>query len=82
MYRSFELFSAVRKVDLQFSLITLYTGLVYTGGSISLLTVQITLAANVTLILIEIAWEWLGDASIKTENYKYMYAFWCLSVFL
>lgn len=82
MYRRFELFSAVRKVDLQFSLVTLFTGLVYCSFNLTDVTAQYTLGANVALIAIEGLWEWLGDTGVKGENDTRMYLFWGLSVFL
>jgi hypothetical protein len=82
LYTLFELFSAVRKVDLQFSVITLYTGLVYTSTNLSSRTAQFVLGANIALFIIEIVWEILGDQAIKTEDTFKLYIFWILSIFL
>ena len=81
MYRRFELFSAVRKVDLQFSIITLFTGILFCVSNLSLRTSQFTLGANVGCFIIEGLWEVLGDRAVKREHELYMYAFWSLSVF-
>jgi hypothetical protein len=81
MYLRFELFSAVKKLDLQFSLITMYTGLVFftdTGDSKTLYA----MIANLFVFVIEIIWERLGDSAVKTENEISMYIYWALSIFL
>ena len=81
MYRRFEMFSAVRKVDLQFSIITLFTGIVFCATSLRLRTAQFTLGANIVVFLVEGVWEVVGDRAVKREHELFMYAFWSLSVF-
>ena len=78
MYKLFELFSALRKLDLQFSLIALITGLTFfvRGETI---TSTIALSVNCVLFLIELAWERLGDSGIKGEEPKALFGFWALS---
>ena len=90
MYRLYEIFSAVRKLDVQFSLITLITGLVFlvggsggsAGGGSGGAATAAQLAANVLLFAVELAWERLGDAGIKGESPHHLWAFWALSPLL
>ena len=81
MYKLYELFSAVRKLDLQFSLITLVTGLVFFVPPQSPAGAA-ALAANIALFALEIVWERLGDRGIKGEEPRALYAFWALSPLL
>ena len=82
MYKLYELFSAVRKLDLQFSLIALVTGLVFfvrnPAGDIA----TYALVANVALFGVEVAWERLGARGIKDESARALYGFWALSALL
>jgi hypothetical protein len=91
MYQLYEIFSAVRKLDVQFSLITLITGLVFlvggsggtsAGGGSGGAATAAQLAANVLLFAVELAWERLGDAGIKGESPHHLWAFWALSPLL
>lgn len=51
LYRRYELFSAFRKIDVQFSIVTLYTGILYTATSLdSNRTAQFALGASVALV--------------------------------
>jgi hypothetical protein len=78
MYKLFELFSALRKLDLQFSLIALITGLTFFVQG-STVTSTIALSVNCVLFIIELAWERLGDSGIKGEEPKALFGFWALS---
>lgn len=84
LYRLFELFSAVRKLDMQFSLLTLITGIVFFGGQrvSSASPATYALVVNALLFLVELAWERLGDEGIKREDTYLLYVFWALSLFL
>lgn len=79
MYKLFEVFSAVRKLDMQFSSVTLLTGLVFfinaSPGSVD----EIVLGINIALFAIEIIWERIGIYAIRNENAYLLYLFWFLS---
>jgi hypothetical protein len=79
MYRLYELFSAVRKLDLQFSAVTLVTGLVFfieaNPGSAD----EIAVGLNVALFAVELVWERLGVIGVRNENAPLLYAFWAMS---
>ena len=81
MYMLYELFSAVRKLDLQFSLITLVTGLVFLDVRSNEAAIG-AIVANVLLFVVELAWERLGDLGIKGESPHHLWAFWALSPLL
>jgi len=82
LYRTFELFSAVRKLDMQFSIITLVTGAAFFRPGALDSVGTYALGANLFMFVIEIAWEVLGDTAIKTEDEYRLYVFWALSLFL
>jgi hypothetical protein len=82
LYQKYELFSAFRKVDFQFSLIILYTGIIYTATNLGNRTAQFTLGANIVLVPIELAWEITGIFGVRKRDPWYIYAFWVLSVFM
>lgn len=84
LYRLFELFSAVRKLDMQFSLLTLITGIVFFGGQkvSSASPATYALVVNALLFVVEIAWDRTGDEGIKREDSYLLFIFWALSLFL
>lgn len=81
VYRNYELFIAVKKLDLQFAFITLFTGIVF-FSSLETQTVQIAMGINVVMFIIELVWERLGDYAITQENVMALCGFWALSIFL
>jgi hypothetical protein len=81
MYLRYELFTAVRKLDMQFSLITLFTGLVY-FVNVDNAVVDGAVGANASLALLELAWEWVGERAVRKEDRCCMWVFWLLSLAL
>jgi len=80
MYRRYEVFCAVQKLDLQFSVITLLTGLIFfTFGGV---TAHVATGINVALFVVELVWERAGAAAVHNQDRNAMYLFWGLSVFL
>jgi hypothetical protein len=79
VYQRYELFSAMRKLDVQFSLIILVTGLVFMSDSVDTLP---GLIPNIILFLIEIVWERIGVLGVQGESAAYLFAFWGLSLCL
>jgi hypothetical protein len=71
MYQVYEAFVAVKKLDLQFSVILLVTGLVF-FTDITSATVRWTLALNVVLFAIEGVWDYAADRATKTEHVVWM----------
>lgn len=82
MYNLYEMFSAVRKLDLQFSLITLVTGIVFFTLSPAGDKASYALITNLLLFVVELLWERLGDWGVKGENACCLVGFWSLSVLL
>ena len=83
VYMRYELFSVFRKIDLQFSIVTLYTGVLYTATNLATnRTAQFAFGANIALIFIEIAWDYFAKAAVRLADPYYMYSFWVLSIFL
>ena len=80
LYRHYELYSAVRKMDLQFSSILVITALVFFSSS----TADITrgLPPTVLLLFVEVLWDRAGVRAVKQKDSWAMYAFWILSVVL
>jgi hypothetical protein len=81
LYSRYEAWVAAKKLDVQFSVITLYTGIVFFSSS-NTLGANVALGLNVALFVIELAWERIGEKAICEENEIYMYMFWALSLFL
>lgn len=81
LYRKWELFIAVKKLDLQFSFITLFTGLVY-FSPLNTPTLKISMGINIFLFAVELAWEFFGSRGIEQEEPVYVYAFWACSSLL
>lgn len=79
MYRLYEIYSSVAKVDLQFSTMTLITGLVFFTFDDRI--ANNATALNVVLFVIEIVWEWVGSRAVHKESAMAMYLFWTLSIF-
>jgi hypothetical protein len=80
MYRLFELFSAVRKLDLQFSMVTLVTGLVFFWDALDKDSRdEIAIGINISLFAVELAWERLGVLGVRSENALMLYFFWAFS---
>jgi hypothetical protein len=79
MYLRYELFSALRKLDLQFSVILLVTGVVFFSDSEDATP---GLVPNVLLFLVELVWERVGLDGIKFEDSRRMILFWALSALL
>jgi hypothetical protein len=71
---------------MQFSLITMFTSIVFAsdvGVSHSTTTTDIVvLTLNSLLFLVELAWEWAGARAVNREDERAMYAFWALSTCL
>lgn len=82
MYRLYELFTAVRKLDIQFSLICLITGLVFFSGDIYTAKRIAALTINVLLFAVELVWDLLGNYGIDKESFRALVGFWSLSFFL
>ena len=79
MYVRFEFFSAVKKLDVQFSLVVLATGLVFFHRT-ELETVFAII--NGFLIFVEIAWEISGNRAVKHGSVGYAIAFFALSLLM
>lgn len=83
LYAQYEYFSAFRKVDIQFSIVTFYTVILYTATSFTRSrTAVFAFGASIALVPIEIAWDALAKLAIKKADPYYVYVFWALSVFL
>jgi len=78
-YLRFELFSALRKVDVQFSCIALVTGLVFFPGAPGPYA-NAALGATVALFVVELVWERAGNAGIARESARALALFWALSL--
>jgi hypothetical protein len=82
IYRAYELFMAVRLVDLQCSIIMVLTGLIYftspNAGPAGLTAIGVT----VVIGFLEVAWERASERAVRLEDAKAMYAFWALSPWL
>ena len=80
IYRRYELFTALRTLDVQFSLLMLVTGFVFVvnepaagpraGAATGVL---------VALVLVEGAWDALGARGVDREHFCALAAFWALS---
>ena len=82
MYRYFEAFSALRKLDVQFSLIVLVTGVSFflSVSSVDLGPAAAPLSYTcVALFAVELVWERLGDIGVKRESVWHLVGFWALS---
>lgn len=80
IYELYERFSAVRKLDFQFSLLTLVTGLCFFVDAPSIGPYGVpALAANVALFFVELVWELAGDYGVKRESRALLGVFWALS---
>jgi len=82
MYRTYELWSAARKLDIQFSLLTLLTGFVFFRPAGASAVSTWALGVNAGLLAVEAGWEWAGNRAVKTEDAYLMYVFWMTSAFL
>jgi uncharacterized membrane protein len=82
LYRKYEIFTACRKVDLQFSINTLFTGLLYTSTNLGNVTARFAFGANIALVMVEVAWEVTGIFGVRKKDPWWLYAFWLLSLFL
>lgn len=79
MYIRFEFFSAVKKLDVQFSLVVLVTGLVFFHRTELEMIFAII---NGLLIFVEIAWEISGNRAIKRGSVGYAILFFALSLLM
>lgn len=80
IYRFYELFSALRKLDIQFSLITLLTGFVFFVGAPNAGPhADLAIGLLVALVAVEAAWDYLGARGVKREDARCLAAFWALS---
>jgi len=77
MYLRYELFSAVKKLDVQFSLVVLATGLVFYRNS----RLEIIFAVlNGLLVFVELGWEVLANRAVKRASKAYAAAFFVVSL--
>lgn len=79
VYRRYEMFSAMRKLGVQFSLQVLVTGFVFFTDSPDYFP---GLLPTIVLFILEIVWERLGVTGIKDESAYRLFAFWGLSPLL
>jgi hypothetical protein len=80
IYAMYERFSAVRKLDFQFSLLTLVTGVCFFAAAPEAGPLAVpALGVNVALFVVELAWEHLGDYGVKRESRAMLGGFWALS---
>jgi hypothetical protein len=79
VYRRYELFSAMRKLGVQFSLQVLVTGFVFFTESPDYFA---GLLPSIVLFILEIVWERLGVTGIKEESAYRLFGFWALSPLL
>ena len=83
VYFLYELFAAVRMLDVQFSLITLITSVVFLAGAPAAGPLAApALGATLALCVAEALWERAGDAFVKTESRRALGVFWALSALL
>ena len=80
-YLRFELFSAVRKLDFQFSLITLITGVTFFIGAPGPFALP-AFIVNILLFGVELVWERAGVTALKSESRWHLALFWALSPLL
>jgi hypothetical protein len=81
MYRLVEKLTASKKLDFEFSLVTLFTGAMFFGDLKNSTKVS-AFSINIALFITEVAWDILGSRAVKTRSAQLMYAFWTLSIFL
>lgn len=81
LFMRYELFSALKSLDVQNSAIMLVTGLIFFAGLDTELT-KLAFGLNIALFVVEIAWERLGSVGVRIESRGRMIGFWALSVFL
>jgi hypothetical protein len=77
LYLRWEFFNAVKKLDLQFSLVLLATGFVFFNGNSLELTL---LGINILLLFLELGWAVLGKAAIRNGSICYAVIFIILSI--
>lgn len=77
LYLRWEFFNAVKKLDLQFSLILLATGFIFFNGSQLEL---VLLGVNICLLFLEIGWAMLGKAAIRQGSTCFGVLFIALSL--
>jgi len=82
IYRTYELFIAVLRLDIQCSIIILLTGLVYFSSPNAGPYGGGALAATVIMGFLEFIWERLASLAVRGENSKAMFAMWALSPWL
>lgn len=66
MYRRYELFSALKKLDVQFSLIILATGVVFLTERPD--ETVLSLVPNIALLVIEFVWEWVANTCVVMSS--------------
>jgi hypothetical protein len=79
VYFLYEVYAATRTLDLQFSVSTLFTGLVFFPSQRSGPYGTAALAATVVLLASEVAWNWLGREGVRRERAKLLWGFWALT---
>lgn len=81
IYRLYELFTALRALDVQFSLLMLITGFVFVAGEAAAgPRADAATGLLVALVLAEGAWDVLGARGVDKEDFKALVAFWLLSL--
>ena len=80
LYKQYELFSSVRKMDLQFSVLLVITGLVFFSHKTQ--DQETGLAPTLLLALAELVWDRVGVHAIKRGDEWALYMFWALSLIL
>jgi len=80
IYRRYELFNALRALDVQFSLLMLVTGFVFIVGEPAAgPRAGAATGALIALVLVEGAWDALGARGVDREHLPSLAAFWALS---
>ena len=81
IYRTYELFTALRALDVQFSLLMLITGFVFVAGETAAgPRAGAATGVLVALVLVEGAWDALAARGVDREDFKALAAFWALSL--
>jgi len=80
LYKRYELFSSVRKMDLQFSVLLVISGLVFFSHKTQ--DQETGLAPTALLAVTELVWDRVGVHAIKKGDEWAVYMFWALSLIL
>ncbi len=80
LYKKYELFSSVRKMDLQFSVLLVISGMVFFSHKTR--DQETGLAPTLLLAVTEVVWDRVGVHAIKRGDEWTLFMFWALSLVL